>query len=216
MIQTDLNVQFGFAPTSAFTGDRSTCLLAESREDFNWGRSIAATWKTRPSWPPILHSVHFKTRKPNQIQNFLDNRSFCSTIVWHLYEHPYCTDSDILFLILLTNVLFVSCFGWMRLLNAPKCKCRILNGRNTSTINWNFTLLVDRKVNILVTNPSCQIYPKTEGRRDRLLRSGSLLNIAPRYWHTEEERLCSLPPGRDWGHSVQYIMIYFNFAIIAI
>ena len=27
------------------------------------------------------------------------------------YEHPYCTDSDISFLFLLTNVLIVSCFG---------------------------------------------------------------------------------------------------------
>ena len=35
-----------------------------------------------------------------------------------LYEQPYCTDdSDILFLFLLTNVLIVRRFGYMRLLN---------------------------------------------------------------------------------------------------
>ena len=31
---------------------------------------------------------------------------------WHLvYEHPYCANSDILFIFLLTNVLIVSRFG---------------------------------------------------------------------------------------------------------
>ena len=31
---------------------------------------------------------------------------------WYLvFEHPYCNDSDILFLFLLTNVLIVSRFG---------------------------------------------------------------------------------------------------------
>ena len=34
------------------------------------------------------------------------------------FEHPYCTDSDILFLFLLTNVLIVSRFGKKPLLNA--------------------------------------------------------------------------------------------------
>ena len=31
--------------------------------------------------------------------------------IWFYCEHSYCTDSVILFLFLLTNVLIVSCFG---------------------------------------------------------------------------------------------------------
>ena len=34
------------------------------------------------------------------------------------YEQPNCTHNDILFLLLLTNVLIVNRFGWKRLLNA--------------------------------------------------------------------------------------------------
>ena len=52
---------------------------------------------------PILNpSLNQMSECPN------DNLTIVSA--W-FYEHPHCTDSDILFLFILTNVLTVSCFG---------------------------------------------------------------------------------------------------------
>ena len=45
------------------------------------------------------------------------NKNTGMVCTW-FYEHPYCTNDDILFHLLRTNVLIVSLFGLKRLINA--------------------------------------------------------------------------------------------------
>ena len=130
IIQTDLNVQFGFAPASAFTGDGSTLstrgiarriLIGAVQQELHGKHNPAVLLR----YCSLCIST---TRKPNQMHTFLDNlgHSAVQLLGTWFYEQPYCYNSDMVFPFLPINVLIVGQIWMKASAKRPRCKSRII------------------------------------------------------------------------------------------